>query len=53
MSKLEDARRQLRKYADKEKAKLLLRFFKTGPGEYAQGDIFLGVMVPFTRKVVK
>ena len=53
MSKLEDARRQLRKYADKEKAKLLLRFFKTGPGEYAQGDIFLGVMVLFTRKVVK
>jgi len=53
MSKLEDARRQLRKYADKEKARVLLRFFKTGPGEYAQGDIFLGVMVPFTRKVVK
>ena len=53
MNRLDDARRQLRKYADKEKAKVLLRFFKTGPGEYAQGDIFLGVMVPFTRKVVK
>jgi len=53
MSRLEDVRKQLRKYADKEKAKLLLRFFKTGPGEYAQGDIFLGVMVPFTRKVLK
>jgi len=53
MSRLNDAKKQLRKYADKEKAKLLLRFFKTGPGEYAQGDIFLGVMVPFTRKVLK
>jgi len=53
MSRLEDARKELRKYADKEKAKLLLRFFKTGPGAYAEGDIFLGVMVPFTRKVVK
>ena len=53
MSRLEDARRQLRKYADKEKAKVLLRFFKIGPGEYAEGDIFLGVMVPFIRKVLK
>jgi len=53
MNRLADARRQLRKYADQDKAKLLLRFFKTGPGEYAEGDIFLGVMVPFTRKVLK
>lgn len=53
MSRLDAARKQLRKYADKEKAKLLLRFFKTGPGEYGEGDIFIGVMVPFTRKVVK
>ena len=52
MSRLEDARRQLRKYADKEKAKVLLRFFKTGPGEYAQGDIFLGVTAPLIRKLV-
>jgi 3-methyladenine DNA glycosylase AlkD len=49
----EDARKELRKYANKDKAKALMRFFKTGPGEYAEGDIFLGVMVPFTREVVK
>ena len=53
MPRLDAARKQLRKYADKEKAKLLMRFFKTGPGEYAQGDIFLGVMVPLTRKVLR
>jgi 3-methyladenine DNA glycosylase AlkD len=39
----------LRKYTDKKKAKLLQRFFKTGPGEYAEGDIFLGITVPMLR----
>lgn len=51
MSKLEDARRGLRKYANKKKAKVLRGFFKTGPGEYAAGDIFLGVQVPYIRQV--
>ena len=44
---------QLRKLSNPQKAKLLQRFFKTGPGQYAQGDKFLGIMVPQTRKIAK
>lgn len=43
----------LRSMASEEKRIILSRFFKTGHGEYAEGDCFMGVMVPYTRKVVK
>ena|SRR3989338_2573347 len=37
--------------ANPEKAKFLAGFFKTGKGQYAEGDMFLGITVPQTRQV--
>ena len=44
---------ELRSVSNPRKAKDLQWFFKTGPGDYAEGDIFLGVMVPQNRMIAK
>jgi 3-methyladenine DNA glycosylase AlkD len=51
--KISSIQSRLRKLSDPKQAKLLQGFFKTGPGEYGEGDIFLGIKVPQTRAVAK
>lgn len=45
--------KELKAEADPEKAKHSIRFFKTGTGEYGEGDKFIGIKVPAQRKVAK
>jgi 3-methyladenine DNA glycosylase AlkD len=53
MSSLQKLQKEIRGLANSEKAKLLMRFFKTEKGEYAEGDVFLGIMVPTLRIIAK
>jgi 3-methyladenine DNA glycosylase AlkD len=50
---LHSAKRKLAQYACKGKAKILRSFFKTGPGEYGEGDVFIGVTVPRIRQIAQ
>ena len=45
--------KELQSVGTPEKAAHLQRFFKTGPGQYGEGDVFIGVVVPHTRSIAK
>ena len=52
-TKVESIQKELEAYIDPVKREYLPNFFKTGKGQYGEGDKFLGVVVPNTRLVAK
>jgi len=48
-----EARKELNALASPEVAASSARFFKTGPGQYGEGDTFIGVRVPALRKLAR
>jgi 3-methyladenine DNA glycosylase AlkD len=50
---LKSIREQCRQLSDSDTALNSQRFFKTGPGEYGEGDVFLGIRTPALRKIAK
>src|SRR5688572_27612520 len=50
---LDDARRKLRAVANSDRAAGSVRYFKTGPGEYGEGDKFLGITAPDLRRLAR
>jgi 3-methyladenine DNA glycosylase AlkD len=50
---MKNIEKRLKQLANRETAEIQKKFFKTGPGEYGEGDIFIGVRVPDLRKLAK
>lgn len=53
MSQIGQLIKEIQQLKTPKKAKILARFFKTGKGEYGEGDIFLGITVPQQRQIAK
>ncbi len=51
--KVRNIEQRLRSLGSQQKAAVLRSFFKTGPGQYGEGDIFLGIPVPQLRKLAR
>ena len=53
MAEINDIKKDLKLLSNSEKITIYQNFFKTGKGQYGEGDIFIGVTVPNTRKIAK
>jgi 3-methyladenine DNA glycosylase AlkD len=53
MTVAEKITKQLKALGNKSAAEHAMRFFKTGPGQYGEGDLFLGIRVPVLRQIAK
>lgn len=53
MSRVKEIKADLRRMGRRERVQALQRFFKTGKGEYGEGDIFIGVTVPDSKSLAK
>ncbi|MCA9485626.1 MAG: DNA alkylation repair protein [Nanoarchaeota archaeon] len=53
MSQLPKLKKELRNLANPKKAKILQGFFKTDPGQYGEGDVFMGITVPRSREIAR
>jgi len=50
---LDKVKADLNTLASPERAKIISRFFKTGKGDYGEGDVFLGITVPEQRRIAR
>lgn len=50
---LSELKNTLQTFANPERAAVSVRYFRTGPGEYGEGDVFLGASVPQVRQVAR
>ncbi|RDI91112.1 DNA alkylation repair enzyme [Thermosipho africanus Ob7] len=53
MERIEYLKKELENYIEEEKSKFLPKFFHAYPGGYGEGDKFLGIRVPYLRKIAK
>ena len=53
MNSAEEVKQAMQKIASPEIAKIMMRFFKTGEGQYGFGDKFIGIKVPLQREISK